>query len=254
MTSTATEPAHTGSAAHAAAEHYQGPSGSRYLAHRAGARSARAQANRADTVRPWLDGLGTVVDFGCGDGGVLSRLAIGQRIGVELCEEASAEARARGLSVVHSLADVAPEVADAVLFCHSLEHVASPSSCLTEARRVLRPGGLVVVLLPAETPWDSDYRNWRPNLDRHLHSWTPLSIGNLLIACGFDLAFARLVATATRSRLVQGLGVTPGLRRRLADLRARLLGRLEILAVATKPVEGNRPAPPPARSPEFSGH
>ncbi len=238
MTVTIVGSSHTGSAAQsAAAQYYGGSEGNRYLAHRAGARSTRAQENRADTIRPWLDGLDTVVDFGCGDGGILIRLSVRQRIGVELNEAASAEAQARGISVVSSLADVASEIADAVLFCHSLEHVASPADCLSEARRVLRPRGRIVVLLPAETPSHLAYRTWRPNLDRHLFSWTPLSIGNLLRVCGYDLVFARLEAPATRSRIVQSLGLTPGLRRRLVDLRARLLRRLEILAVATRPVE-----------------
>lgn len=254
MTVTTVDPSHAGSAAHeAAVEHYRGPRGNLYLSSRGEARSTRAQANRADTVRPWLDGLHTVIDFGCGDGGVLSRLSVRQPIGVELSEAASAEARARGLTVVPSLGDVASSVADAVLFCHSLEHVASPAGCLLEAGRVLRPGGRIVVLLPAEIPSHADNRIWRPNLDRHLFSWTPLTIGNLLLVCGFNLVCSRLQPTATRSRIVHSLGVTPALRRRLVDFRARLLGRLEILAVATRPVEVRAASPHPLRSSECPG-
>lgn len=233
------------------ADHYVGLNGRRYHGQRASARSARAQANRADTVRPWLDGLGTVVDFGCGDGGVISRLRVARRIGIEVSEEAAAEAKARGVWVVPTFGALEDEIADAVLFCHSLEHLAAPSSALLEARRVLRPNGRLVALLPAETPAGADQRVWRPNHDRHFHSWTPLSIGNLLVACGFEVAVAQLQAPATRSRFVTAFGLTAGLRSMLVRWRARFLGNHEILAVATRP---SGPLSPGTAEPSSADH
>jgi SAM-dependent methyltransferase len=226
-----------------AATYYKGTIGRHYHARRGAARSERAQANRADTLRPWVDGLSTVVDFGCGDGGVLSRLDVGQRIGIEVSEDMADRARRRGLHVVSALDALGSSIADAVIFSHSLEHLASPASTLLKVKDVLRPGGRVVILLPAESPSHRDHRTWRPNTDRHLFSWTPLTIGNLLNSCGFDLAFARLQAPVTRSRLVHSLGLTPALQRSLSAWRARFLRRMEILAVAFRPTRGASPGP-----------
>jgi ubiquinone/menaquinone biosynthesis C-methylase UbiE len=46
------------------------------------------------------------------------------------------------------LAGIADESYDVVLSCHSLEHVANPLKALYEWKRVLKPGGILVLVLP----------------------------------------------------------------------------------------------------------
>ncbi len=67
---------------------------------------------------------------------------------------------------------------DVVLATETLEHVPDPRVFLAEARRVLRPGGRIVLTVPFAARWHyipHDY--WR---------YTPSSLSNLLEEAGFD--------------------------------------------------------------------
>ena len=66
---------------------------------------------------------------------------------------------------------------DVVLATETLEHVPDPGTFLAEARRVLRPGGRIVLTVPFAARWHyipHDY--WR---------YTPSSLSNLLEEAGF---------------------------------------------------------------------
>jgi SAM-dependent methyltransferase len=106
-----------------------------------------------------------VVDIGCGGGGLARALAVrGARVvGVEISEEQLAGARARddghGPRYVVGTAQELPLPAasvDVAIFMRTLHHVPMDDllRALGEARRVLRPGGLVYV---AEPLTEGDY-------------------------------------------------------------------------------------------------
>ncbi|MFD2233502.1 class I SAM-dependent methyltransferase [Phaeospirillum tilakii] len=97
----------------------------------------------------------TVVEFGCGTGRNLARLGqagAARLIGCDLSAGMLARARARGAGLLlfrHDITQPAPlagGIADLVLFCLALEHVGDLAAPLAEARRLLRPGGRVVVI------------------------------------------------------------------------------------------------------------
>ncbi|MFI2210605.1 methyltransferase domain-containing protein [Streptomyces sp. NPDC020141] len=109
----------------------------------------------------------TVLDLGCGPGTDLAALAgavggSGAVIGVDISEEMVGRARARTadpaaaeVEVVrgdlHSL-PLADRSADRARTDRVMQHVADPARVLTEALRVLRPGGRLVM---GEPDWDS---------------------------------------------------------------------------------------------------
>jgi len=97
-----------------------------------------------------LDGL----DIGCGAGSVSEELVRrGHWVrGLDIMEEAIARARQRGIEArVHDLDRALPfsdGSFDFVLALDIVEHVFDPLALLTEIRRVLRPSGFAIIMIP----------------------------------------------------------------------------------------------------------
>jgi SAM-dependent methyltransferase len=103
------------------------------------------------------DVRGAVLDAGCGTGGLLGRLGDQPglaRIGLEWHAEATQRAAAKsGAPVARGSINALPfadALFDAAIAADVLCHRAvEPASALAELRRVLRPGGMLVVNMPA---------------------------------------------------------------------------------------------------------
>lgn len=110
-----------------------------------------------------LDAPGQVIlDIGCGDGTAAATAApflAGHRlIGVDWSQDALRRARPRMGAVVrgeleHGGLPLADGCADAVLFSEILEHLVDPDQALDELRRVLRPGGHLMLSTPNLAAW-----------------------------------------------------------------------------------------------------
>jgi SAM-dependent methyltransferase len=95
-----------------------------------------------------------IVELGCGTGNVLHTLVrFGEAVGIEHDEALRAVARADGLDVRKgTLPDDVPlrdGSADAVLLLDVIEHLDDDVAALRTARRLVRPGGTVIVTVPA---------------------------------------------------------------------------------------------------------
>jgi ArsR family transcriptional regulator len=134
----------------------------------------------------------TVGDLGCGTGAMLPLLAphVGLVIGVDASEEMLAAARARAADVPnvelrHGTLESLPlddRALDAATLMLVLHHLASPADALAEARRVLKPGGrlLIVDMAPHDR---EEYRQ------RMGHVWLGFSaeqMQRLLSQTGFE--------------------------------------------------------------------
>jgi len=123
---------------------------------------ARRQAR---TLAGLLSGQGTpqvVVDLGCGDGSVLAVAAAGQAahrfVGIDWSADALRRAQALGLTVVRAgMAapglPVADGAVDVVIMSEVIEHLVDPDGAVAEARRVLRPGGSLLLSTPNLAAW-----------------------------------------------------------------------------------------------------
>jgi len=97
---------------------------------------------------------GRLLDVGCGGGelaALLARSGGWRSAGID--PSAAACERARGLGVearagTLQTVELEPGGFDAVLFNHSLEHIADPVEALDRARGLLRPGGALAISLP----------------------------------------------------------------------------------------------------------
>lgn len=146
---------------------------------------------------------GRLLDVGSGRGdlGVILRRHGWLVTGVEPSPDACVEARARGVATVQGTLTTTSgplgDGFDAIVFQHSLEHVAEPLDDLTVARGLLRPGGLVLISLPNFGSWQarrfgSDW--FHLDLPRHRSHFTAAGLETLLRRAGLES-----VVTATNS-------------------------------------------------------
>ena len=162
-----------------------------------------------------LDPVETALDLGCGDGRLSSELRASRLVLGDVSRVALARARERlpGAQSVWLEPDAALPLEgaafDLVLAAETLEHVRDLQLLLSEARRVLRPGGTLAVTTPAHgrlTGLAVLARGFESRFDPlspHIRFFTRRSLRGLLSDMGFEVASLRrvsgtLLATATR--------------------------------------------------------
>lgn len=127
-----------------------------------GAARVAGQLAQLRGLGPSPAGPRRVLDVGCGDGEVAARVAVepgsGPVVALDWTRADAARARARGLRVVRASVDddglpFAPSSFDVVMMSEVIEHLVDPDLALAEARRVLRPGGSLLVSTPNLAAW-----------------------------------------------------------------------------------------------------
>jgi SAM-dependent methyltransferase len=137
---------------------------------------ARRQARMLADVLRDCAGPAVILDVGCGDG---AALAVAARLntaglntaaqntaghnqkhrfaGIDWSGDALRQARAVGLTVVRGSVSpglpVADGAADVVIMSELIEHLVDPDGAVAEVRRVLRPGGSLLLSTPNLAAW-----------------------------------------------------------------------------------------------------
>jgi SAM-dependent methyltransferase len=143
-------------------------------------------------LREFVRALGRAdraLDIGCGDGRLTADIDAAELIAADV--SAVALGRARDRLPDARLVELEPDAPlpfedgefDLVLLAETLEHVRDVQVLLSEARRVLRPGGTLAVSTPATRPL---MRPPEP-LSPHLRFFTRGSLGGLLDELGFEV-------------------------------------------------------------------
>lgn len=131
------------------------------------------------------------VGFGNGQGLVQLRALGWQVTGVEFDQHCIDSARAMGFAVKQG--DFAsglfePESLDAVVACHTIEHVPDPAAFIRAAYAALKPGGHLMLSTPNGTSYGATYmrQHWRGlEVPRHLSLHNPASLRAMARASGF---------------------------------------------------------------------
>jgi SAM-dependent methyltransferase len=114
----------------------------------------RRRVIRAELDRLALPARARILDAGCGSGRTLEELTdYGEVAGIELNSDAAELARGRGLGEVQvgrlEALPWADEAFDLITCLDVIEHVPDDVTALGELRRVARPGGWLLVTVPA---------------------------------------------------------------------------------------------------------
>jgi len=140
-----------------------------------------------------------LLDVGCSSGAfLLAAREIGlEAEGVEISPEAADAARRAGFRVFTGLLENAgyPDASfDAVTLIELLEHLREPRALLTECRRILRPGGVVLATTPNGASWTARAMGARwdvfslSGMGGHVSFFNPGSLRLLAQRAGFEVA------------------------------------------------------------------
>lgn len=125
-----------------------------------------------------------VVDFGCGGGYLLDNIKCRIKAGIEINPEAQKIAKSKGIEVFDDANSLPDEFADVIISNHALEHTNHPLKELEKLFSKLKKGGRIIFVVPCESiskQYDQDDVNY------HLYSWSPMSLGNLFTEAGFEV-------------------------------------------------------------------
>lgn len=141
-----------------------------------------------------------LLDVGCatGDSLVAAKRLGFEAEGVELSDWSSGLARTRGFKVhqeyLETLAQGAPQAYDLITLMSVIEHFSSPRAELNHLRRLLKPGGVLVI-------WTGDVdsmlsrilgRRWWYWQGQHIQYFTHRSLVKLIDEAGLDVVATRL--------------------------------------------------------------
>ncbi len=159
---------------------------------------------------------GRLIEVGCGDGSFLDRMrSLGWGVeGVEMDEQAVRDAISRfGLNIHQGTMEqlnFAEAAYDAVVLRHVIEHVHDPVGLLKECFRVLRPGGLLVVITPnikslGHRRFGQDWLHLDP--PRHLHLFSSTTLAVVARQAGFAHAEAHTTPAQAESIFLSSLRI-----------------------------------------------
>lgn len=187
----------------------------------------RKLQDRLDTLVPLLPQSGQscrVLEVGCAEGHLGEALKAVRSIvydGIEISRDADAAAMRIDTVFRHPAAEVRTETYDFVLSFHVLEHIPDPAAELIEWRRLLAPGGRMVLEVPHEGGHPLVVTDENAE---HLHQFTGASLLCLLSGTGLEAeAFSR--AHYESAVYTDSLRVTACVRESSNSRKARLVER-----------------------------
>jgi len=199
-----------------------------------------------------------LLDVGCSSGALLmTARALGLAAeGVEPSAEAAATARRAGLKVFTGFLAAArfPDAAfDAVILMEVIEHLRDPRAILAECRRILKPGGILLVTTPNAASWTASVMGARwegfslTAMGGHVSFFDPASIRVIAERTGFETVRidTRSVRFFERGQCPAAVYAVAKIGSELLNWPARRCGKgHDMLAYLRRPLDGQDMRPP----------
>jgi SAM-dependent methyltransferase len=200
--------------------HYLGKDGEKYFNRQDALGVLSARWNLAIWMK-YIDAEDYILDFGCGSGALLSILPGRVKTGIEINPLAQQYARSSGLNIYSSLDDLQDQQFSKIISSHALEHIPNPYRLLCDLRELLDPSGKLLLLVPLDDWRTTHNRKYAPGeINHHLYTWTPQSIGNLLE----DTEYQSIKVSIITDAMPPNPTITKFILR--ANLLRKILGRL----------------------------
>ena len=129
----------------------------------------------------------TLLDFGCGGGYLLQQFKNDKKIGFEINRSAWNEITSKGIIVYDDFNDISDESIDTIISNHALEHVPLPLQTFENLYKKLKFGGKIIIVIPCEQPNEKQFYYSENDINQHLHTWCPMTFGNLAKLAGFTV-------------------------------------------------------------------
>jgi len=124
-----------------------------------------------------------VLDFGCGGGFLLNNLDCNYKAGVEINPVARDFCKNHlGIDCFSSLNEIENEKFDVIITNHALELCERPYDIIRELKNKLKTGGKIIIVVPLDS---FKYKFKTEDVNKHLYSFSPMNLGNILLMNGF---------------------------------------------------------------------
>lgn len=218
-------------------KHYKGEAAARYVSMRQSNPESIGYALNVEYFAPYIRPGDSVLDFGCGNGGMIPHLIKLAKhvVGLEVSPEARSIAEKTGVRIVAGLDDLNEnDVFDVIVSNHVLEHVPNVVEVLTKLRKHIKPGGLFVTKLPYDDIRCSHQCSWsKDDVDHHLQTWSPRLFANVLYESGYEVKDIHMITSAWHPKLFPLTKI--GLHRFAFWIFAILKARRQLFAAAVVP-------------------
>ena len=128
-----------------------------------------------------------LLDYGCGGGYLLNSLNAARKIGYDINNCALEECKKFNIETYNNLADIPDNIVDIIISNHVFEHVPNPYEILKILKTKLKHNGLIIIVVPCEQPSETNFYYNEHDHNKHLFTWSPMSLGNLLDYSGYKV-------------------------------------------------------------------